>query len=164
MAPQCCRLTSTCSAPRGGQQGRCRESLFAPPPPSPAALLSLPSSASPPSSPDPPPSSLRHRDGRGLPLPPPAAPRGPLSCRACGAACLGPDVRWLSPVEGTSRFPVTRSPQRKRRDEAQLFLCRLPGSTCAACGFLGTRGPRPGLALPAASLVQDWSALGLQAR
>lgn len=66
--------------------------------------------------------------------------------------------------QGTSRFSVTRSPRRKGRDEARLFLCRLPGSTCAACGFLGTRGPRPGLALPAACLELDWSGLERQAR
>lgn len=67
-------------------------------------------------------------------------------------------------VGETSRFPVTRSPRRKGRDETRLFLCRLPGSTCAACGFLGTRGPRPGLALPAACSELDRSGLGRQAR
>lgn len=73
-------------------------------------------------------------------------------------------MRWLPLVWGTSRFPVTRSPRRKGRDEERLFLCRLPGSTCAACGFLGTLGPRPGLALPAACLELDRSGLGGQAR
>lgn len=70
----------------------------------------------------------------------------------------------LPPVRGNYRFPVTRSPRRKGRDEVRLFLCRLPGSTCAACGFLGTRGPRPGLALPAACLELDRSRLERQAR
>lgn len=73
-------------------------------------------------------------------------------------------MRWLLPHGRTSRFPVTRSPRRKGRDEARLFLCRLPGSTCAACGFLGTLGPRPGLALPAACWELDPSGLERQAR
>lgn len=73
-------------------------------------------------------------------------------------------MRWLLPHGRTSRFPVTRSPRRKGRDEARLFLCRLPGSTCAACGFLGTLGPRPGLALPAACRELDPSGLERQAR
>ncbi|OBS72413.1 hypothetical protein A6R68_13014 [Neotoma lepida] len=62
----------------------------------------------------------------------------------------GRDPRWPPPLGRTSRFLVTGSPRRKGRDEPRLFLCRPPGSTCAACGFLGTRRPRPGLALPAA--------------
>lgn len=135
-----------------------RESI-APPPPSSVALRSLPA----PLSPDPPPFPLRDRDGRGHPPPPLAALRGPVSCgpeepRAGDRTCAG-----CRRSGGTSRFPVTRSPRRKGRDEARLFLCRLPGSTCAACGFLVTRGPRPGLALPAACLELDRSGLGRQA-
>lgn len=144
------------SAPRGGQRGRSQRSPFAPPPRRTAALLSFPARLSP----DPLPFPLPDRDGRGLPPPPPlAARRGPLSCRASGAACRGRDVSWLPPVWGTSGFPVSRSPRRKGRDKARLFLCRQPGSTCAACGFLGTRGPRPGLAQPAACLELDRSGL-----
>ena len=161
-APRPCAAGRRVSAapPRGGRRGRSERSPFAPPPRRPAALRSFPARLSP----DPPPFPLPDRDGRGLPPPPPpAVRRGPLSCRAWGAACRGRDVSWLPPVWGTSGFPVTRSPRRKGRDKARLFLCRQPGSTCAACGFLGTRGPRPGLAQPAACLELDRSGLRRQA-
>lgn len=130
----------------------------------------LPCSASPPSSG--PTLSLPPLGSRWT-RPPPAASgstaraselRGLWSRVACGAACRRLALRPLLPIGGTSRFSVTRSPRRKGRDEARLFLCRLPSSTCAACGFLGTRGPRPGLALPAACLELDRSGLERQAR
>lgn len=79
---------------------------------------------------------------------------GPALAGWLAAAAQGEPLASLSPGP----------PWRKGRDETRLFLCRLPGSTCAACGFLGTRGPRLGLALPAACLELDRSGLGLQAR
>lgn len=126
----------------------------------PTELAGLPAQLSPN-----PPFPLRHRDGRGLPPPPPAASRVPLSC--------GPEEPRAGPGRalpfagrgGTSPFPVTRTPRRKGRDEARRFLCRLPRldlrlpghSRAAACpdaarglpgagpGRFGT--PRPGKSL-----------------
>lgn len=156
-APRPLRLGPTgLRAPRGGQPG----SQPAQPVCSASAAHCCPPQLPRPALPDPLPFPLPDRDGRGLPRRrrwqlAQASLLGPLEPRAGVGTWAG--CRRSGEPPG---FPVSRSPRRKGEGQGAAFPCAAsPGSTCAACGFLGTRGPRPGLAQPAACLELDRSGL-----